>query len=96
MMEAVLPGWSGLSVYFAETADCPWRRDFIETYRLNVSAPAIAVKAKEAAEKVGRVVLFSSVAASSGFTSRTAIAAAKAGVEGLGPRWQRASTRYPR
>jgi NAD(P)-dependent dehydrogenase (short-subunit alcohol dehydrogenase family) len=60
--------------------------DFIETYRLNVSAPAMAIKAaKNGLKKAqGGVVLFSSVAASSGFTNHAAIAAAKAGVEGLG------------
>ena len=60
--------------------------DFIETYRLNVSASAMAIKAaKNGLKKAqGGVVLFSSVAASSGFTNHAAIAAAKAGVEGLG------------
>lgn len=59
--------------------------DFIETYKLNVSAPAMAIKAAQPALKAakGSVLLFSSVAASSGFTSHAAIGAAKAGVEGL-------------
>ena len=60
--------------------------DFIETYRLNVSSPAMAIKAAQRPLKTanGAVVLFSSVAATNGFTSHAAIAAAKAGVEGLG------------
>ena len=59
--------------------------DFIETYKLNVSAPAMAIKAAQPALKAanGSVLLFSSVAATSGFTSHAAIGAAKAGVEGL-------------
>ena len=46
---------------------------------------ALAVQAAQTALKAGKgsVVLFSSVAASQGFTSHAAISAAKAGVEGL-------------
>lgn len=60
--------------------------EFIQCYRLNVSAPAMAIKAAQPALKKdkGAVVLFSSVAATSGFTSHAAIGAAKAGLEGLG------------
>lgn len=59
--------------------------DFIETYQTNVVGAALAVQAAQAALKAGKgsVVLFSSVAASQGFTNHAAIGAAKAGVEGL-------------
>lgn len=59
--------------------------DFLSCYQLNTVAPALAVKAAVPALKAasGSVLLFSSVAASQGFTAHAAIAAAKAGVEGL-------------
>lgn len=59
--------------------------DFIDTYQTNVIGAALAIQAAQAALKTGSgsVVLFSSVAASQGFTNHAAIGAAKAGVEGL-------------
>ena len=59
--------------------------DFLSCYHLNTAAPAMAVKAAVPALKAasGSVLLFSSVAASQGFTAHAAIAAAKAGIEGL-------------
>ena len=59
--------------------------DFTNTYWLNTIAPALAVKAALPALKSaeGSVVLFSSVAATQGFTAHAAIGSAKAGVEGL-------------
>lgn len=59
--------------------------DFVDTYQTNVVGAALAVQAAQTALKAGKgsVVLFSSVAASQGFTSHAAISAAKAGVEGL-------------
>ncbi len=60
--------------------------DFLSAFQLNVSAAALAIKSAQpglTAAK-GAVVLFSSVAAAFGFPSHAAIAAAKAGVEGLG------------
>ena len=57
----------------------------MDSYRLNVVAPALAVKAAHPALRRGRgsVVLFSSVAASQGFPNHGVIGPAKAGVEGL-------------
>lgn len=59
--------------------------DFVETFRLNALAPALAVQAALPALVAGRgsVVLFSSVAARRGFPNHAAIGAAKAAVEGL-------------
>ena len=59
--------------------------DFADTYWLNTIAPALAIKAAMPALKSaqGSVVLFSSVAATQGFTAHAAIGSAKAGVEGL-------------
>jgi NAD(P)-dependent dehydrogenase (short-subunit alcohol dehydrogenase family) len=59
--------------------------DFVETFRLNAMAPALAVQAALPAllEGKGSVVLFSSVAARRGFPNHAAIGAAKAAVEGL-------------
>lgn len=59
--------------------------DFVDTYQTNVVGAALAVQAAQTALKAGTgsVVLFSSVAATQGFTSHAAIGAAKAGVEGL-------------
>jgi NAD(P)-dependent dehydrogenase (short-subunit alcohol dehydrogenase family) len=65
--------------------------DFLDAFRLNTLAaamavqaavPALAAGAKEGGAPTG-VVLFSSVAARAGFPNHAAIAAAKAGVEGL-------------
>lgn len=65
--------------------------DFLDAFRLNTlaaamavqaAAPALAAGAKEGGAPAG-VVLFSSVAARAGFPNHAAIAAAKAGVEGL-------------
>lgn len=67
--------------------------DFLDAFRLNTLAAAMAVQAAApalaAASRGGEgapapgVVLFSSVAARAGFPNHAAIAAAKAGVEGL-------------
>jgi NAD(P)-dependent dehydrogenase (short-subunit alcohol dehydrogenase family) len=59
--------------------------DFAETFRLNATAPALAVQAALPALTAGKgsVVLFSSVAARRGFPNHAAIGAAKAAVEGL-------------
>ena len=65
--------------------------DFLDTFRLNTVAAAMAVQAAAPALAAGGkesgvppgVVLFSSIAARAGFPNHAAIAAAKAGVEGL-------------
>jgi NAD(P)-dependent dehydrogenase (short-subunit alcohol dehydrogenase family) len=59
--------------------------DFEEAFRLNALLPALAVKAAAPALAEGRgaVVLFSSVAARTGFANHAVIGAAKAAVEGL-------------
>ncbi len=59
--------------------------DFLDAFRLNALAPALAVQAALPALVAGRgsVVLFSSVAARRGFANHAAIGAAKAAVEGL-------------
>lgn len=59
--------------------------DFSQTFHLNVTAAALAIKQASASLKEGEgsVLLFSSVAASQGFSAHGAIGAAKAGVEGL-------------
>jgi NAD(P)-dependent dehydrogenase (short-subunit alcohol dehydrogenase family) len=65
--------------------------DFLDAFRLNTVAAAMAVQAAAPALAAGGdddasppgVVLFSSVAARAGFPNHAAIAAAKAGVEGL-------------
>jgi NAD(P)-dependent dehydrogenase (short-subunit alcohol dehydrogenase family) len=59
--------------------------DFLDAYRLNALAPAMAVQAALPALVAGQgsVVLFSSVAARRGFPNHAAIGAAKAAVEGL-------------
>ncbi|MQX35277.1 SDR family NAD(P)-dependent oxidoreductase [Roseospira navarrensis] len=56
-----------------------------ETYALNVTGALLAVQAAASAltNGNGAVVLFSSVAATRGFSNHTVIGAAKAGVEGL-------------
>lgn len=59
--------------------------DFEQAWRLNVLGAALAVKAAAPAltQADGAVVLFSSVAARSGFPAHAAIGSAKAAVEGL-------------
>ena len=64
--------------------------DFLDAFRLNTVAAAMAVQAAAPALAAGGeggappgVVLFSSTAARAGFPNHAAIAAAKAGVEGL-------------
>lgn len=59
--------------------------DFLSTFALNAVAPALAVQAGEAALRKahGAVVLFSTVAAQSGFPNHAVIAAAKGAVEAL-------------
>jgi NAD(P)-dependent dehydrogenase (short-subunit alcohol dehydrogenase family) len=59
--------------------------DFLDAYRLNALAPAMAVRAALPALVAGRgsVVLLSSVAARRGFPNHAAIGAAKGAVEGL-------------
>ena len=59
--------------------------DFDATFQVNVTSAALAIQAAAPSLKQaqGSVLLFSSVAASQGFTNHAAIGAAKAGVEGL-------------
>ena len=59
--------------------------DFLDSFRLNALAAAMAVQAATPglAAGQGSVVLFSSVAARKGFANHAAISAAKAAVEGL-------------
>jgi len=64
--------------------------DFLDAFRLNTVAAAMAVQAAAPALATGGreggapgVVLFSSIAARAGFPNHAVIAAAKAGVEGL-------------
>ncbi len=65
--------------------------DFLDAFRLNTVAAAMAVQAAAPALAAGGreggappgVVLFSSIAARAGFPNHAAVAAAKAGVEGL-------------
>lgn len=59
--------------------------DFLNAFRLNALAAAMAVQAAMPALAAGQgsVVLFSSVAARKGFANHAAISAAKAAVEGL-------------
>lgn len=59
--------------------------EITETYRLNALVPALAAQAAAPALTAGKgaIVMFSTVAARRGFPSHTAIAMAKAAVEGL-------------
>lgn len=59
--------------------------DFAEAYALNVIGAAEALRRAESAlaHANGAAVLFSTVAAATGFPNHAAIAAAKAGIEGL-------------
>jgi NAD(P)-dependent dehydrogenase (short-subunit alcohol dehydrogenase family) len=64
-------------------------KEFADAFQLNALAPFLALKALAPAlaanegGKTGSAVLFSSIAASVGFPNHSAIAAAKAAVEGL-------------
>lgn len=59
--------------------------DFLDAFRLNALAPALAVQAAAPALTAGQgsVVLFSTIAVRAGFPSHAAVAAAKGAVEGL-------------
>lgn len=59
--------------------------DFLDAFKLNTLAPAMAVKAaqKALAATGGSVVLFSTIAVQQGFSNHAIIAAAKGGVEAL-------------
>lgn len=59
--------------------------DFIEAFRINTVAAAMAVASARDALKQGSgsVVLFSTVAVAQGFTNHAVISAAKGGIEGL-------------
>ncbi len=90
--EAAIPGGGALAgLVFAVGSIVlkPLKRatveDHLAAYRLNVVAAAEAVAAAEGALKAGdgAVVLFSSVAARSGFANHSVIGPAKAAVEGL-------------
>ena len=60
--------------------------DFTDCYHLNLIGAAMAAQASHAQlrKSSGSLVMFSSVAATTGFTAHAAIASAKAAVEGLG------------
>lgn len=89
------PSLSGLAFCVGSIPLKPLARlteaDFLDAFRLNTLAAAMAVQAAAPALAAGGreggappgVVLFSSVAARAGFPNHAAIAAAKAGVEGL-------------
>lgn len=59
--------------------------DYLDAFRLNALGGALAVQAAETAlrKAKGSVVLFSTIAAGSGFTNHSVIAAAKGAVESL-------------
>ena len=59
--------------------------DLLRDFQINTVSAFVAIKeaAPQLAQSQGSVVLFSSVAASRGFPNHSAIAAAKAGLEGL-------------
>lgn len=59
--------------------------DFIESFRLNTLGAALAVQAAESGLRAGKgsVVLFSTIAAGSGFPNHTVTAAAKGAIEAL-------------
>ncbi len=59
--------------------------DYVEAFRLNALGPALAVQAGERLlrQARGSVVLFSTVAAGSGFSNHSVVAAAKGAVEAL-------------
>ena len=60
-------------------------QDFLTSYEINVLGAVRALRCLEKAIKAGKgsVVLFSSIAASQGFTNHTVIGSAKAAIEGL-------------
>jgi NAD(P)-dependent dehydrogenase (short-subunit alcohol dehydrogenase family) len=80
---------SGLAFCIGSIVLKPLKRatahDFEHAFRLNVTSAALAIQAAEPALRAGRgaIVLFSSVAARSGFPNHAVIAAAKGGVEAL-------------
>lgn len=82
-------GLSGLAYCVGSIVLKPLKRasadDFVEAFRLNVVGAALAVQTAEAALRASRgsVVLFSTVAAGSGFPNHSVIAAAKGAVEAL-------------
>ncbi len=83
------PSVTGLACCIGSITLKPLKRtteaEFLDAFRLNALAPAIAVQALQDALVAGRgsVVLFSTVAARAGFANHAAIAAAKGAVEGL-------------
>jgi NAD(P)-dependent dehydrogenase (short-subunit alcohol dehydrogenase family) len=82
-------GISGLAYCIGSIVLKPLKRatdaDFLESFRLNALGAAMAVQAAELALRKGRgsVVLFSTVAAGSGFSNHSVTAAAKGAVEAL-------------
>lgn len=82
-------GLSGLAWCVGSIVLKPLKRatadDFLAAFRLNVVGAALAIQAAEQALRLARgsVVLFSSVAAGSGFPNHAVIAAAKGAVEAL-------------
>ena len=82
-------GVAGLAFCVGSIVLKPLRRttaaDFLDAFRLNALAAALAVQAcaDALAQARGSVVLFSTVAARAGFPNHAAIAAAKGAVEGL-------------
>jgi NAD(P)-dependent dehydrogenase (short-subunit alcohol dehydrogenase family) len=86
---ALSGGLSGLAWCVGSIVLKPLKRttadDFLDAFKLNVLGAALAVQAAEQALRAARgsVVLFSSVAAGSGFPNHAAISAAKGAVEAL-------------
>lgn len=82
-------GLAGLAFCVGSIVLKPFKRataaDFRQAFELNALAAALAVQAAEAPLRAGKgaVVLFSTVAAGSGFPNHTVIAAAKGAVEAL-------------
>ncbi len=82
-------GLSGLVYCIGSIVLKPFKRlspdDFLTAFRLNALGAAVAVQAAEKSLRAnhGAVVLFSTVAAGSGFPNHAAIAVAKGAVEGL-------------
>jgi len=83
------PALKGLVVAVGSIVLKPFKRtttqDFLDAFLLNVAAPADLMRLAEPALKAGSgsVVVFSSVAAGTGFANHAAIGAAKAALEGL-------------
>ena len=88
-VQAAGPRVAGIAYCVGSIVMKPLKRataeDFAATFALNVTGAARAVAAAEAGLRAaqGSVVLFSSVAARSGFPNHAVIGSAKAGVEGL-------------